>query len=241
VDGSVRWTAEFYEFLSAPSWLTEEQAAEFEAVHSRAGANGARHGTPIIVSSLGEADPRINLFFRVGPMASAQPSTWRRYAHALVVWLDFLAVFGRRWDEASVGDVEAFKDWRLTDARNPRRVAPTSFDTDRAALATFYGWASARFGVSDPVRTAGLPRHRSGRATSEAGSSLTGWDGLRPASSSRRQVKWLLRPAFEQWRDIGIRGYGFDGLPRAGWRGAHEDRDVAFVDGLYGTGLRLLM
>jgi len=49
----------------------------------------------------------------------------------------------------------------------------------------------------------------------------------------------MLRPAFEQWRDVGLRGYGFDGLRRAGWRGENEDRDAAFVDGLYGTGLRL--
>ncbi len=49
----------------------------------------------------------------------------------------------------------------------------------------------------------------------------------------------MLRPAFEQWRDVGLRGYGFDGLRRPGWRGANEDRDAAFVDGLYGTGLRL--
>jgi integrase len=50
----------------------------------------------------------------------------------------------------------------------------------------------------------------------------------------------MLRPAFEQWRDVGLRGYGFDGLRQAGWRGgALEDRDAAFVDGLYGTGLRL--
>ncbi|MGP4104047.1 hypothetical protein [Nonomuraea sp. KM90] len=64
-------------------------------------------------------------------------------------------------------------------------------------------------------------------------------DPLRPAASSRRQVKWLLRPALTQWRDVGLRGYGFDGLRRSGWRGFNEDRDVAFVDGLYGTGLRL--
>ncbi|MFE4753223.1 hypothetical protein ACFRIB_23600 [Streptomyces mirabilis] len=44
---------------------------------------------------------------------------------------------------------------------------------------------------------------------------------------------------FEQWRDVGLSGYGFDGARRAGWRGRNEDRDVAFVDGLYGTGLRL--
>jgi hypothetical protein len=54
-------------------------------------------------------------------------------------------------------------------------------------------------------------------------------------------VKWLLRSAFEQWRDIGLRGYGFDGRRLPGWRGFNEDRDAAFVDGLYGTGLRLIM
>src|SRR5260370_8776266 len=64
-------------------------------------------------------------------------------------------------------------------------------------------------------------------------------DLIRPAGSRRHQVKWMLRPAFEQWRDIGLRGYGFDGLRRAGWRGGCEDRDAAFADGLYGTGLRL--
>lgn len=36
-----------------------------------------------------------------------------------------------------------------------------------------------------------------------------------------------------------MRGYGFDGHRLEGWRGFNEDRDAAFVDGLYGTGLRL--
>jgi hypothetical protein len=45
-------------------------------------------------------------------------------------------VFGRTWDEATARDVEAYKDWRLTDLRNGDRVQPTSFDTDRAALNT---------------------------------------------------------------------------------------------------------
>jgi hypothetical protein len=49
----------------------------------------------------------------------------------------------------------------------------------------------------------------------------------------------MLRAAFEQWVGIGLRGYGFDGLRRAGWRGGCEDRDAAFAAGLYGTGLRL--
>jgi hypothetical protein len=209
-------------------------------VHERARRNGARQGTPVIMHTSGDVDARVNLFFRTGPMAAARPATWRRYAFALVVWLNFLRVWGRPWDQAGPGDVEAFKDWRLTDARNDGRVAPASFDTDRAALNSFYGWASSRYGIANPVPTA--PR-RGWRGADDSGAALgdlPGRDGLRPASASRRQVKWMLRPAFEQWVDIGLRGYGFDGLRRAGWRGGGcEDRDIAFTDGLYGTGLRL--
>jgi hypothetical protein len=58
VDGSVRWTVGFYEFVSMGPFLIGDQATEVEEVHRRARVNGARHGTPIIVSSAGEADPR---------------------------------------------------------------------------------------------------------------------------------------------------------------------------------------
>jgi integrase len=228
---------EFYDFTAGVACLDGDLAG-FGDVHERAVVNGARQGTPVIMGVAG-VDPRLNLFFRTGVMAAARPSTWRRYAYALVVWLEFLAAVGRSWDEATPRDVEAFKDWRLTDRRNDGRVAPTSFDTDRAALNSFYGWAAVRYGVVNPVPSVirGLRR-----GSADAGGRLErgGRDGLRPASASRRQVKWMLRPAFEQWRDVGLRGYGFDGLRRAGWRGGGcEDRDVAFVDGLLGTGLRL--
>jgi integrase len=173
-------------------------------------------------------------------MAAARPATWRRYAFALVVWLEFLRAFGRRWEEATARDVEAFKEWRLGDLRNEGRVQPTTFDTDRAALNTFYDWAGPRYGLANPVATIKSRRARGPGPADEAHSwSGVARDPLRPAGASRRQVKWMLRGAFEQWRDIGLCGYGFDGVRRPGWRGANEDRDAAFVDGLYGTGLRL--
>lgn len=232
------WTVEFYDFIAGPGRDVDEVVAGFGDLHERAARLGARHGTPVLVTAAGHADARLNLFFRAGAMTGCTPATWRRYAFALVVWLEFLRVRDRAWSEATAADVEAFKYWRLTAAGNARRVAPTSFDTDRAALSSFYAWASGRYGIVNPVPSAVTSRSiRAGRA---AGSAGRGRDPLRPACSARRQVKWMLRPAFEQWRDIGLRGYGFSGLRRPGWRGgAWEDRDAAFADGLYGTGLRV--
>jgi len=247
VGGNGFWVVDLYDFTVAPGRLEDGELPGVGDVHERAVRNGARQGTPVIVHTAGRVDARINLFFRTGAMVSARPGTWRRYAFAVVVWLNFLEVFGRAWDRASAADVEAFKEWRLTDAGNAGRVAPTSFDTDRAALNSFYGWAAVRHGVANPVPSAAVATRRGGVGdgvvpglTPGLAGPARGRDGLRPAQARRAQVKWMLRPAFERWRDVGLRGYGFDGLRRAGWRGgALEDRDAAFVDGLYGTGLRL--
>ena len=234
------WTVTFYDFTASVITPDAGCLSGFGEVHARAAANGARHGTPALIGPGGWPDPRVNLFFRTGPMAEAWPGTWRRYAYALVVWLNYLHGVGRSWVEATASDVEAFKAWRLTSLDNAGRVQPTSFDTDRAALNGFYSWAGQRYGVTNPVATAGAGRRPGVPPGEEAlGRLSVGRDPLRPAGSTRRQVKWMLRSAFEQWRNIELCGYGFDGLRRPGWRGINEDRDAAFVDGLYGTGLRL--
>lgn len=235
---ATNWTVVFHDF-TAPA-ADVKCVPEFGELNARAAENGARHGTPVLVGPGGRPDPRINLFFRTGRMAVARSATWRRYAYALVVWLEFLHLSGRGWDEATPGDVEAFKEWRLSSLDNVGRVQPTSFDTDRAALNSFYSWASQRFGIANPVaiKSSRSSHHRLHRTWMGSAPDV-GRDPLRPAGSSRRQVKWMLRSAFEQWRNIGLCGYGFDGVRRPGWRGMNEDRDAAFVDGLYGTGLRL--
>ncbi|MEX3104965.1 MULTISPECIES: integrase [unclassified Streptomyces] len=238
------WRAECYDFLKPPPSLIYESLtslASFGDIHVRAAQNASRHGTPIIIPPVGvRPDPRLNLFFRASPMTGRKPRTWRRYAMALVVWLNFLYAVGRHWSEATPRDVEAFKDWRLTDVRNPERIKPGSFDTDRAALNTFYTWASGTYAIPNPVPSV-PPAEEDEYQADEIGpdDGRRPRDGIRPAGARRRQVKWLLRAAFEQWRDIGLRGYGFDGLRAPGWRGVNEDRDAVFVDGLYSTGLRL--
>lgn len=153
-------------------------------------------------------------------MRSKSPLTWTKYAQSIALWLNFLEALGTSWDNATVDDAEYFKEWRLSEASNPSRVEPTTFAANLAALRTFYKWASPRFGVADPVATE---------------------DGIDLSSrGARRQaVKWLDPGGYRRWRDLGVRGLGVDGREDRRWRGRNEQRDSAFVDGLYGTGLRL--
>ncbi|MFF4350308.1 hypothetical protein [Streptomyces sp. NPDC001530] len=125
----------------------------------------------------------------------------------MIVWLDFLEAIGVAWDHATVRHVNAFKDRRIADQRNEERIRATSFDTDRAGLNTFYKWANGRFGIVNPIATI-----RADKDTPRpSGYGPTRRDPLRPAGSTRRQMKWLPRSALEQWRDIGLRGYDFYG------------------------------
>jgi hypothetical protein len=41
--------------------------------------------------------------------------------------LNFLLASGRSWDAASEEDAEYFKEWRLSEQSNPRRVAGSTF------------------------------------------------------------------------------------------------------------------
>jgi hypothetical protein len=45
-------------------------------------------------------------------------------------------------------------------------------------------------------------------------------------------VKWLTPEAFRLWRNVGLRGFTFDGMPAESWSGRTEDRDVAFAAGM---------
>ncbi len=175
---------------------------------------------PFLIAPDGRADPRINAFFASPRMRSKSPLTWSKYAQSLAMWLNFLQVVGSTWDEATDEDAENFKEWRMTEPTNESRVEAGTFVANLAALRTFYRWAAPRFGVSDPVA-----------ATNDF--------DLAPRGARRPAVKWLDPGGYRRWRDLGLGGLGLDGRADATWRGRNEQRDTAFADGLYGTGLRL--
>ena len=183
-------------------------------------ARGRREQQPFLISPSGLPDLRVNDFFMSRRMRSRSPLTWRKYAYSIGLWLNFLLALGREWHEATYEDAEYFKEWRISDGRNPSPVEPTTFRGDLAALRSFYRWAAVEHQAVDPVVM------------------MDDYD-LMPRGTRMKDVKWLDPAGYDRWRDLGLRGRHVDGREDRGWRGRNEQRDVAFADGLYGGGLRL--
>jgi site-specific recombinase XerD len=178
---------------------------------------GGRHGQRFLLGPNGFPDVKVNAFLASPRMRNLADTTNRDYAHSLALWLNFLHARGQQWWTADVDDVEEFEFWRLTDPANRSVVGTSAFAKDVAACKKFYGWASARHpDVIDVFADAAFPS-----AKREAG------------------VKWLDPNALVRWRDVGLRGRDLTGRRDRSWKGRNEQRDSVFVDGLYGTGLRL--
>ncbi|MET8428810.1 site-specific integrase [Nocardia sp. NPDC004860] len=144
-------------------------------------------------------------------------NTRRDYVHSLALWLSFLESRACPWWQADDEHVEEFEFWRLTDPANSATVQTSTFAKDVAACKKFYQWASSRYGdVVDVFAEVDYP-----------------------AATRNASVKWVDPAAWSRWRDVGLRGRDLSGRRDRSWRGRNEQRDAAFVDGLYGTALRL--
>lgn len=189
-------------------------AKELEALALRL---GCLPGQRFFLGPNGFPDQRVNAFLASARMRSMAETTNRDYAQSLLLWLNFLEVRGAQWSTATSDDAEEFEFWRRSDPANTDPVGASTFAKDVAACKKFYRWAAVRYpDVDDIFAEVSFPR-----AKREAG------------------VKWLDPAAIARWRDVGVRGRDLSGRRDESWRGRNEQRDSAFVDGLYGTGLRL--
>ncbi|MEV0536203.1 site-specific integrase [Kitasatospora sp. NPDC050463] len=176
---------------------------------------GVRDGQRFMIGPEGRPDLRVNACLASAKWRNLRDRTGRDYTYSVGVWLNYLAQVQVSWWEAVEDDAEEFLFWRVTDPANDERVQTNSFSRDLAALKKFYKWMS-RYGIANPFADFDSPR------------------AVRSAD-----VKWLDPGGYRRWRDLGIRGMDLSGRPDRWWRGRNEQRDVAFCDGLYGTGLRV--
>jgi site-specific recombinase XerD len=176
---------------------------------------GARPGQRFLIGPDGRPDLRVNACLASPKWRNLRERTRRDYTYSVGLWLNYLVPLQVNWWEASSDVAEEFMFWRMSDPSNPDRVQSNTFVRDLAGLTKFYRWMG-RFGVVDPFE-----------------------EITRPRAVRSEDVKWLDPGGYRRWRDLGIRGGDLSGRVDRWWRGRNEQRDVAFCDGLYGTGLRV--
>jgi len=245
-----RWNAFFYDlnrpwpdasrllaqhFPELAARLPALLGAQFLPVEEWVRAHDGRTGQPFLLGPDLRPDLRVNAFFASRAGQRLDPDTWRKYGYALRLWLNFLFSTGGSWDTATPEDIEAFKYWRMTDDRNPSRVTAGTVRGDLAALSSFYRWAAGEYRVANPI----LRREVTVPARTGGGLDRVEALAAQPSGIRERDVKWLDPAGYRRWRDVGLCGFGLDGREDPRWRGRNGQRDAAFAEGLYQTGLRL--
>jgi integrase len=229
---ALTWQLHHARLEKVPSWCAEDPVlAGLGGLRELAAANGTAHGQVFLVRGDGHVVAEVNAFFASRRMRNCSALTQVKYGRGLCVWLGYLDAAGRGWAESGEVDVDGFKFWRMTDAANPSRVAGSTLLGDLGAVSAFYSWAGRRYGVASPVARRQLSRPRR-EGVSEGFAAA-------PHVVRDRDVKWLDPGGYACWRDTGLRGLDRDGREARVWRGRNSQRDCAFTDGLYGTGLRL--
>ncbi len=218
-----------------------------EAVTGSNFASVPVRGTPILLSSNGELDELLVLYFNTCPVFTSL-DTSSRYAYALEIaqWCGFL---GRQdppaiWLEATEDDFIDYKMCRTDRIRFPDAVSGATWNKAVYALRGLYDWAIRR---SVPIAPNG-PVIQS--------SPVPGGSGILRVAGSRANAafvrtdrdRWIVPGTYRLWRDVGLRGHTVERIEERHWRAGGEDpsfrvrnsmRNSAFADFLYSTGLRV--
>ncbi|TFC51557.1 hypothetical protein E3O47_07455 [Cryobacterium sp. TMT2-17-1] len=226
-----QWMVFFWGRLSDPEPLRGDDlldsiAPDFE---DWAKARGKQDRQPFLIGPGGTADNRVNEYFNTSQRRRLSRETDKGAAYAICLWLNFLIARRVEWDAADELDIEAFMAWRRFDHSNPKLVQGNTWQGDISHLLVFYRWASHSYGLRNPIAT---------HFTVFEGKEI---ESANVSSHSVRQadVKWLSPGAYARWRDIGVLGMTAQGDEKAAWRPRCDQRDLAYVEGLYRTGLRM--
>lgn len=187
-------------------------------------------GDPFFVDPDGRADPRLTLYTTRSAYANLARSTRANYANDCCLFFNFLWQRGKSWDEAMSEDLLDFEDWRRWSPRNPHRIGGSKWNRELAAVRRLYKWAvGRRYLAASPV----VEREVMGRH-----GHMVSVPAARAKNVRATNVKWLTPRAYRMWRDVGLRGYTPDGRRDASFRGRNDDRNAAYSDVLFSSGMR---
>jgi site-specific recombinase XerD len=212
---------EFREWLADwGNWLDAQDIAE---------------DTPFLLSPTFDYDVGLNAFFLSPKMQGAAQNTLDAYARDMAGFFTFLWTARDRtlWRDATEADHLAYRTWRIRELAR----AGSTWGREVATVNAFYEWAWAAGQVAlNPIpQRASKPRPTGAVGARAAGRT----PATAPHNTRRDKIEWLPPKSYRQWRDIGVRGYGLDGLPEPGFRGRWAARNAVFCDLMVRTGLRL--
>ncbi|MGW0908117.1 tyrosine-type recombinase/integrase [Streptomyces sp. NPDC002853] len=202
---------------------------------------GIPDGTPYLLSPGFVYDVHVNAYFHRVDFLGGPLNSQLNRASALERFFNFLHLNrgSKIWRDATEADHLAYHHWRRRDPRGPR-VDGGTWSQEVSHLQQFYvfalskGWVSA---VPIPQRArnewSGIQAPRRRRSGSETVPATYAHD------EGSERIEWLPQTSYRRWRDVGIRGYGLDGRPRAGFRGRWVERNTVFSDLMVRTGQRL--
>lgn len=204
---------------------------QFDDLESRERALGIKVGQSFLLSPSGRFDVDVLRYLNSGTFRMLSIQSQRSYATDMKVYFNFLLSQARGWREASEEDFLNYEFWRRRDPRNPKKISGAKFARELAALTRFYAWQVNHNAIEkSPIKVKEM-RGRDGRVDEKI--------ALMPTNIRRSNVKWLTPRAYRRWRDIGIGGYVSSGIRDKTWRGRNAGRNLAFVDALWSSGLRL--
>jgi len=196
----------------------------------REAAARVKPGSPFMTSPNGGADPFMTAYFNSGSFRRLAQSSQRSYTDDYRTFFNFLWLRKKRWLETTAQDFEDYEDWRRRAPENPRLISGAKWVRECAALKRLYEWAQRENLIeATPIR-ATVSRGRDGSMVEVV-------DGA--AHDVRTfNVKWLTPRMWKLWRDVGLLGLTRDGTPDETFHGRNGDRNAAFADLLFESGLR---
>lgn len=208
---------------------------------------GIVKGTPILLSSNGELDEWLVLYFNTCPaFTSLDLSSRKTYAREIAKWCGFLGSCDEplTWLQATEDDFIDYKIRRTDQLQFADSVTGATWNKAVFALRGLYDWA-----VSHQVRiTPNGPAIEVSPVP--GGRGVTKVPGVRANAAfvRRDRDRWIVPGTYRLWRDVGLRGRGIERIGATEWRAAGDDescrarnslRNTAFTDFVYSTGLRV--
>lgn len=224
--------------LSAPTTTRSFLDVQPDDLVSWLDEAGLPDGLPFLLSPQFEYDVALNSYFLQANLTAPWNSNANR-ARALARFFTFLhtARGGKSWRAATEVDHLAFHQWRRRDEAGPH-VEGSTWNHEVSLVNQFYEWAVRRRYV------AAVPIPHRARRPVPMGSVVRAFDSSTvPATYAHdengERIEWMPPATYRLWRDVGLRGYGPDGLPSGRFRGRWAARNATFSDLMVRTGLRL--